>query len=280
MRVDTHTHSTASDSTVSPTALMDEARAAGLDGIGLTDHDTMAGWDEAAAMVAQTGVALIRGVEFSTRYHGITVHMLGYLFDPSDIRIREHIAKMRTARVDRARAMVERISADFPLTWADVEEQIGDAQVVGRPHIADAMVAKGFAADRSEAFERFLKPGGPYFIHYYAPETTDVIGWINDAHGKAVFAHPVAPQRSRMVPFTALDEFAAAGLFGVEIDHPENDGRYIPELTARVQRLGLARFGASDYHGAGKPNRLGEYVTAPEILEDLVAGTYLEVLHE
>ncbi|AWE42146.1 MULTISPECIES: PHP domain-containing protein [unclassified Actinobaculum] len=279
MRIDPHTHSTASDGTETPAQLMMRARHAALDMVGLTDHDTTAGWSEAAAAVLRTGVGLLRGMEFSARYHGISIHILGLLFDDADADIRQHCRRVRESRVGRARAMVERLAEDVPVSWEDVVAQVSGNATIGRPHIADALVARGVVSSRAEAFDRFLNPRSPYYVPHYAPAATDVIRWVKNAGGETVFAHPRAPGRGRVVPWEAFDELAQAGLFGVEIDHRDNTAESIPQLEQMVRHLHLARFGASDYHGAGKPNRLGERTTSPAVIEALTERCLLEVIH-
>ncbi|MBE6483839.1 MAG: PHP domain-containing protein [Actinomycetaceae bacterium] len=279
MRIDPHTHSTASDGTETPTQLMTSARHAALDVVGLTDHDTTAGWGEAAAAVPRTGVALLRGMEFSARHHGISIHILGFLFDDADADIQTHCRRVRESRVGRARAMVERLAADVPVNWEDVVAQVSGNATIGRPHIADALVSRGVVRTRAEAFDRFLNPRSPYYVPHYAPRATEVIHWVKKAGGEAVFAHPQAPQRGRVVPWEAFEELAQAGLFGVEIDHRDNAPESIPCLEKVAASLHLARFGASDYHGAGKPNRLGEHATSPAVIEALTERCLLEVIY-
>lgn len=278
MRIDPHTHSTASDGTSTPAELMAEAAAAGLTMLGLTDHDTVAGWAEAATQTSDTGVELLRGMEVSASHHGISVHILAYLFDPADPRMVEHMNRVRTSRVDRARQIVEKLGREVPITWADVEAQAADGATIGRPHIADALVAVGAVTDRSEAFEHWLNTRGPYYVPYYAPEAAVAVEWITAAGGRAVFAHPMASARGRIVPIEAFDELAEAGLFGVEIDHRDNPPAAIASLKATAKRLDLARFGSSDYHGSGKPNRLGENTTSPTVIEALTRSCLLEVI--
>ncbi|MFT0846649.1 PHP domain-containing protein [Actinomycetaceae bacterium L2_0104] len=279
MRIDTHAHTTASDGTSSPTQLMEEAAQAGLAMVGLTDHDTVAGWEAASAQVSATGVALLRGMEVSAAYRGISVHILAYLFDPAYPQLVDHMVMVRNSRVDRAHEIVRRLGEDLPLTWEHVESQAAPGATLGRPHIADALVAIGAVAGRSEAFEHYLSPRSAYYVPYYAPQAVDAIEWITAAGGRAVFAHPMASRRGRIVPAEAFDEFAEAGLFGVEIDHRDNLPETIPQLKGMAQRLDLAPFGASDYHGSGKPNRLGENTTSPTVVEALIQSCQLEVLY-
>ena len=278
MTIDPHAHSTASDGTTPPGALMHEAASAGVTTLGLTDHDTVAGWNAAAAEIATTGVALIRGMEVSAAYRGISLHMLAYLFDPGSRELTRHMEKVRSSRVDRARKIVRRLAADTPITWEIVKEQTPEGATIGRPHIADALVVVGAISHRSGAFDYYLNARGPYYVPYYAPEAAEAIGWIRAAGGQAVLAHPMAAARGRVIPLEAYDELAAAGLFGLEIDHRDNPPEAIPQLEAIAKRLNLARFGSSDYHGTGKVNRLGENTTRSEVIQTLDDCCRLEIL--
>lgn len=281
--IDLHAHTHCSDGTDTPTELLHEAAVAGLTTVGITDHDTIAGWEEAAVAVPASGVSLVRGMEVTSRYttpggRGISVHMLAYLFDPDARALAKHRATMSSSREARAREIVDRLSADVDISWADVEAVLEDGAPAGRPHIADALVARGVVPDRTAAFDTLLHPRHPYYVPQYAPDVFDVIEWINDAGGRAVFAHPRAYTRGSVVPPKALAEFAQAGLFGVEIWHRDNPESQRAALAAQAESLGLFPFGASDYHGNGKPNRLGEHTTAPHTLEALAHGAFLEVV--
>ena len=274
--IDLHAHTTASDGRSTPAELMREAADARVGTLGLTDHDTVAGWAEAAEWVEAAGVALVRGMEMSAKIDGISVHILGYLFDPNDRRLADHAARMLRERRDRARAMVDRLAKDVPIAWEAVEARAGAGVPVGRPHIADALIDAGVVADRNEAFAVFLRPGSPYYIHHYAPGAADVVEWISRAGGKAVMAHPAASLRGRTVGLDRIEELVEAGLFGLEVDHRDNVER--AELAKLAERRGLVRTGASDYHGTGKPNRLGENTTTRKVLDAISSGTHLEVL--
>lgn len=280
--IDLHTHSARSDGTQSPTELMNSARDAGLTCVGLTDHDTISGWDEAGRAVARTGVSLVRGMEVTSQFHDdggrVSVHMLAYLFDPSAPKLSAHRQQLQERRADRARQIVDRLAQDFNLTWDAVADVAGEGAVVGRPHIADALIAAGVVASREEAFAQLLHPRGKYYVPNYSPDVFDVISWINAAGGRAVFAHPMAATRGKTVPLKALDEMAEAGLFGVEVDHRDNPLERREELRQRARSLELFQFGSSDYHGAGKPNRLGEHTTDSDTLAALEEGAFLEVI--
>lgn len=279
--IDLHTHSSCSDGTQTPTELMASAREAGLSCVGLTDHDTVAGWEEAARAVSDTGVSLVRGMEVTSHYNDagacVSVHMLAYLFDPTAPALAAHRERLQASRADRARQIVERLSQDFPLSWDDVVA--GEGAVVGRPHIADALIAAGVVSSREEAFADLLHPRGKYYVPNYSPDVFDVISWINDAGGRAVFAHPMAAKRGKTVPLAALDAMAEAGLFGVEVNHRDNPPHLREALASRARVLELFQFGSSDYHGAGKPNRLGENTTDSDTLAALEQGAFLEVVH-
>ncbi|HLS32357.1 MAG TPA: PHP domain-containing protein [Brevibacterium sp.] len=273
MRADLHTHSRFSDGTQSPTDLVAEAAGVGLDVLALTDHDTTAGWGEAVAAADDRGIGLLRGMEVSCRWEGISVHILCYLHDPVGAEITAAIDQAREDRVVRSRLMVERLSQDFAITWEDVLELAGAEATIGRPHIADALVRAGVVADRAEAFGRLLSGGGPYYVALPVISPVEAIGMIHDAGGAAVFAHPLAAARGRVVPDAGLREIIAAGLDGLEIDHRDNPPGGRARLRTLAERHGLLITGASDYHGAGKPNRLGENTTARDELAALVDRT-------
>jgi len=266
VRIDLHAHSTASDGTQSPAEVVAAARDAGLDVVALTDHDTTSGWDEAQRAARELGVGLVRGTEVSARSRGTSIHLLSYLQDPTHPALADELARVRDARVSRARQMVARIGKDLPVTWEDVLEQATGDVVVGRPHIADALVARGLVADRDEAFARLLRADGRYHVPHYAPDGVTAVRAIRAAGGVPVFAHPGADARGRIVPDAVFDELAAAGLAGVEVHHRDHGPHQVERLGAIARRLGLLVTGSSDYHGDGKANRLGENLTDPAVL--------------
>ena len=277
MRIDLHTHSNVSDGTEAPGAVMASAAAAGLDAVALTDHDSTAGWGEAAEAARTLGLVFVPGMEVSCRTEdGISVHVLSYLHDPSHPGLLAEIAKSRSARVSRAERMVERLAEDYPISWADVQEQVAPGATIGRPHIADALVAAGVVPSRSAAFAGILTGRSRYFVAHYAPDPAHAVRLIRDAGGVPVFAHPEASARGRVVGERTSLEMIDAGLAGLEIEHRDNpqDGRaYLRRLAAEHSLLVT---GSSDYHGTGKPNLLGENTTSAEVLEriaELGTGT-------
>lgn len=261
MRADLHTHSRYSDGTQPPAELVAEAAAVGLDVLALTDHDTTRGWAEAASAAQSAGVGLVRGMEVSCRWDGISVHILCYLHDPEGAEITHAVEQARDDRIIRSRLMVDRLSQDFPVTWEDVERVAGPDATIGRPHIADALVAVGVVADRTEAFGRLLTGSGPYYVALPVISPVDAIGMIHDAGGAAVFAHPLASARGRVVPEAGMRAIIAAGLDGLEVDHRDNPPAGRARLRTLAAERGLLVTGSSDYHGTGKPNQLGEHTT-------------------
>lgn len=267
---DLHAHSTVSDGTEAPADLVRSARKAGLDVVALTDHDSTAGWAEAAAAARETGVNLIPGMELSTRRGWASVHLLGYLFDPDDAALRAETDRIRIDRTSRAERMVERIGHDYELVWDDVLAQTVPGTTIGRPHIADALVAKGHVRDRGEAFASILHWRTGYYQPHYAPDPLVGVQLVVGAGGLPVLAHP-AVSAERIIPEDEMAELVDAGLFGLEVHHRDNSPAGAQVLLGYAKRFGLAITGSSDYHGDGKPNRLGENTTAPEVIERIVS---------
>ncbi len=271
--IDLHTHSSRSDGTDTPAQLVAQAAEVGLTTLALTDHDTTAGWDEAVEAARQHGIALVRGAELSTRHAGGSIHLLAYLFDPAHDGLRAEMDAVVHDRLPRLQRIVERLAEDgFEITWADVEAQLGTGRrTPSRPHIADALVAKGYAQHRDEIFRRWLHHGSRYYVPYYSIDTVTAIGLVRAAGGVPVLAHPFASRRQRAVAAESLPELVEAGLAGIEAEHRDQN----PEEQALARRLAtehdLVVTGSSDFHGDGKLNRLGEYTTSPESLERIEA---------
>ena len=272
-----HAHSNISDGTEAPAAVMAAAAAARLDVIALTDHDSTDGWAEASLAAVENGVALVPGMEISCRTdQGISVHLLSYLHDPTHEGLLDEITKAKDARLTRAERMVTLLAEDYPLSWDDVIHHVAPGATLGRPHIADALVAAGVVADRSEAFTSILTSHSRYFVQHYAPEPALAVELVRAAGGVPVFAHPVASARGRVVGERTYRDMIDAGLAGLEVDHRDNSEEGREFLRRLAAKHGLLVTGSSDYHGTGKPNRLGEYLTAPEVfarIEELGTGT-------
>ncbi|WP_318209082.1 MULTISPECIES: PHP domain-containing protein [unclassified Streptomyces] len=269
MRIDLHTHSTASDGTDSPAELVRNAAAAGLDVVALTDHDTTRGHAEAIAALPE-GLTLVTGAELSCRVDGIGLHMLAYLFDPDEPALLAERELVRDDRVPRARAMVGKLQElGVPVTWEQVARIAGDGSV-GRPHVAEALVELGVVPDVSGAFTpEWLADGGRAYVEKHELDPIDAIRLVKAAGGVTVFAHPLAVKRGQVLPEASIARLAEAGLDGIEVDHMDHDEATRARLRGLAKELGLLTTGSSDYHGSRKTCRLGEYTTDPEIYGEI-----------
>ncbi len=278
MRLDLHTHSVASDGPQAPAELVAEAAATGLDVVALTDHDSTRGWDEAAEAAVQHGIALVRGAEISCARWGVSVHLLSYLHDPDAAGLLAETEHARASRETRAQRMTERLAQDFALTWDDVLAQAGEGATIGRPHLADALVASGAFPDRDAAFAQALHRGSRYHVSHYAPDPADAVRLVREAGGVPVLAHPFADRRGAVLDEAAIEELVAAGLAGLEVDHRDHDDDARRRLRALASAHDLLVTGSSDFHGTGKQNRLGENTTHPDALDRIEAEGFLPVV--
>lgn len=269
--IDLHTHSIESDGTEAPGEVIAQASQAGITVLALTDHDTTSGWPQAAAAARKLGVTFIPGVELSAQIGRASVHVLGYLFDPEHPGLLASMAHVREQRLDRARRMVELIAADHDIGWQDVLDVSGDDATIGRPHIADALVRRGIVPSRSAAFASILHWRGGYYVPHEAPDPATCVRLVREAGGVPVLAHP-ATRGSGALAGETLRGLVDAGLMGLEIGHRENDEASRVVLRGFARAYGLIVTGSSDYHGAGKPNRLAEHTTEPEMLDRIIAA--------
>jgi 3',5'-nucleoside bisphosphate phosphatase len=269
--IDLHAHTSVSDGTETPAELVAAAVDAGLDVVAITDHDATSGWSEAFAAARGTGLTVVPGLELSTQLDYASVHVLGYLVDPTDPGLVAETARIRDERLHRAQSMVERIAVDYPdLSWDRVLEHTTPDATVGRPHIADALVALGYVPDRTAAFHSILHWQGGYYRPHDAPPPLDGVRLIVAAGGGPVIAHPGARGPERVLGDARMRQLVDAGLAGLEIAHRDNPPASRERLRAVAERFGLLTTGSSDYHGEGKPNRLGENTTDPETLARIV----------
>ncbi|KRE42102.1 PHP domain-containing protein [Knoellia sp. Soil729] len=263
MTIDLHAHSTASDGTESPAELVAAARAAGVTMLAITDHDTTAGWAEAVEAAVRLGVQLVRGIEISCSRDHRSIHLLGYLPDPDDPRLAAELARARDSRVTRMDRIIERMADDgIPVTVEEVRAQVAPGATLGRPHLADALVAKGIVEDRDAAFRDLLHDGSKYYVGHYAPDPATAIALVRDAGGVPVLAHPFA-MRTATISDELVEELAAAGLAGLEAHHRDHEPGDVERALRLADRHDLVVTGSSDYHGTGKLNRLGEHTTDP-----------------
>jgi 3',5'-nucleoside bisphosphate phosphatase len=274
MRIDLHTHSTVSDGMDAPATLIAAAQASGLDVVALTDHDTFDGLDAARAAASEMGIGFLGGCEFSAEVGGHSVHLLGYGCDPAEPTLAAELELVRAGRTGRLPAMLSRLAGlGMPLTVDDVAVFSDDASSLGRPHVADAMVAAGYVRDRDEAFARWLGDDRPAYVTRYATPLEAAIALVRGASGVAVVAHPWSRRGRHDLPERYLVELVAEhGLDGVEADHPDHLRAERAALHALAARLGVVATGSSDYHGTGKKAgfALGACTTSPEAHRQLI----------
>jgi predicted metal-dependent phosphoesterase TrpH len=274
VRIDLHTHSDRSDGTLSPREVVLAARAAGLDVLGLTDHDTAAGWPEAREAALEAGIELVPGMEISCEHAGRSVHLLAYFLDPDHQPLQEALRLVldgRDQRTPRVCARLRELGID--IDEAQVARRAGEAVAIGRPHIADTLIDLGVVVDREEAFDRFLSPGRPAYVRRYAAPLEQMLGTVQDAGGVPVIAHPWGRSYPSALGVEGLAHLQGLGLAGVEVDHQDHDPAQREELRGIARELGLVVTGSSDFHGAGKvDHELGCNTTHPAELERLVAA--------
>lgn len=283
VKIDLHTHSTRSDGLDNPSQLVSNAARAGINVLALTDHDTVSGWDEARSKAQELGVGFVPGIEVTSvsdierfgRTIRISVHLLAYLPDPNHEALAVVLGDTVATREARARAIVDKLAKEMPITWEMVLDHLDKGATIGRPAIADTLVTMKKVSDRSEAFDYYLATDGPFYVSHSTVSTVDAIDLIAQAGGVSVIAHPlkgVGPDTSpEDLPLDHFEEMIQRGLAGIEVYH-----RDVPE-AARSWLLGLASkhdlvvTGSSDYHGvAGKPNQLGENTTSQEMLDRII----------
>jgi len=257
-----------------------------VDVLALTDHDTLAGIDEATVAIPGTGMTLVPGIELSAQVIDPlpgaiprSVHVLGLFVDGHDAELVAEMARIRDHRADRLRLMVEKLAVDFDISWDEVRGGMAAGATPGRPHIAQVLITKGYFPDTDAAFATALRADGSYHVPHYAPRLLRALEIITNAGGVAILAHPATGARSGAVDHTApvaeviarYQSYVDAGLAGLEIDHRENtdDGKAV--LRSVASELGLIVTGSSDYHGDRKGNRLGENTTSEEHYEAILS---------
>jgi predicted metal-dependent phosphoesterase TrpH len=263
--IDLHTHTTASDGTDSPAALVNKALSAGITTLAITDHDSTSGWGEAVTAL-RPSLSLVLGAEISTlTLDGVSVHMLGLLFDGQDQGMQNMLAESRDTRIPRMRKMIELLAADgINISVEDVMAATPVGATLGRPHLADALVRNKVVATRDEAFLELLHNGSKYYVTHAAPTPEDAIRQIIQAGGVAVIAHPFASRRGEVISADTFTHLVSAGLHGIEVNHRDHSQAEREQLTEIANQLGLVQTGSSDYHGNGKLNELGENLTDSE----------------
>lgn len=279
IRIDLHSHSSVSDGTDTPAEVIGHAVAAGLDVLALTDHDTVGGIKEAAEHLPP-GFTLVPGMELSCAYGGSSVHLVSYLFDPDEPALQGELRRIRSDRASRAEEMVTKLQEHgVEVTWERVLEIAGagrdeyaDANTIGRPHLARAIVDVGAAKDVQDAFDRWIGSGGPAYASRYALDPVRAVELVRAAGGVCSLAHPARAEGSwnEAVPLDLVERMVTAGLGGIEADHPSHNSKQARYWRGVADDLGVVVTGSSDDHGSMTGRRLGCRTTAPEAFEQLI----------
>ncbi len=276
---DLHTHTVFSDGTTTPEENVRMALDAGLEGMAVTDHDTADSWDRARAAADGTGLEIVPGAELSAELGGYSVHVLGYWFDRQNQALAREMDRLLHERERRAEEIVARFNdLGVPVSIERVQALAGDAPI-GRPHIATAVVECGAAADLGEVFDRWLRDGGPAYVPKYAVDPVTCVRLIVEAGGVAVLAHPGLygpdPEEGREdvgISDEVIQEMAAAGLGGIEANHPDHADDDRAHYRHLARALGLVVTAGSDFHGGAKDLHIGQSTTSRDVVERLRAA--------
>jgi predicted metal-dependent phosphoesterase TrpH len=251
---------------------VNKAIVQGIEVLGITDHDTTSGWEEATQSL-RGSLQLALGAEISCLTNdGISVHMLGLLFDPLHEEMQQVLEETRDGRLPRMRKMIEKMRAEgMDISIEDVEKAMPSGATMGRPHLADALVAKKIVKSRDEAFIDLLHNDSRFYVSHAAPTPVEAIALIRRAGGVAVIAHPFASHRGQILKAEDFIDLVSAGLNGIEVDHRDQNPDERAMLRVIALELNLVMTGSSDYHGTGKLNSLAENHTSREQWQKLEA---------
>jgi 3',5'-nucleoside bisphosphate phosphatase len=266
---DLHTHSTCSDGTESVEANVARALDLGLEGLGVTDHDTTGGLDAALAAAEGSDLEIVPGIEFSAEYDGASLHVLAYWVDPANRELQAELTRLTDTRFRRGEMMVEKLQElGYDISFERVRELAGGG-LIARPHVAKAMVEAGIVATEKQAFDEYISDDGIAYVPKHALDPMDALGLIAGAGGVCVLAHPGMWKGNGSVPDELIESMAAGGMVGLEVDHPDHDPEQRAYYGAIADRLDLVRTGASDCHGARYDFRMGSETTDAERFAEL-----------
>ncbi len=264
---DLHCHTTASDGLLSPAELVQLAAQVGLKGIGITDHDTIQGWQEAEEAGANYHIQILKGIELNTNWDGKEVHILGYELDSSSDYLTDKLRDLRNAREERILKILGRFK-DLGIKIAfDEVQQFAQGESIGRPHIAQALIERGYVRDVKEGFDRYIGIGAPAYIPSYKLTPEEGIHLIREAQGVAVLAHPGVLRLEEGIP-----DWVKAGLQGIEVRHSQHSPDDEKKYLQIAQEYRLLTTGGSDFHGeACKPGvNLGGWGVSLDVLRQIL----------
>jgi len=251
--IDLHSHTTESDGTLTPAQLVQAARAANLEALAITDHDTFAGYDAAAPFAAEAGLDLVCGIELSVKWNGQSVHLLGYFLDGAPQKFRRWVAEMLEGREDRNRRLVRALRTHgIDITLEEVHRRAGP--LAGRPHFAALLLEKGYVSNLQQAFDDYLAEGASCYVQRDEPQFTDAVRWIREHDGISSVAHPGRTWMGREAAAAQIAKMQPLGLQAIEVwhsDHSFEDMQFFGSL-AEAHRMGAT--GGSDFHGTNKPS--------------------------
>ena len=254
--VDLHAHTTASDGSLTPTELVHAAAGLGLAALAVTDHDTLGGLAEAAAAARTLPLTLVPGVELSVEDEGGRFHLLGYLFDPENVALRDSLVRIRESRAARNAQMAVRMAQlGLPVTMNDVRAHAGEGGVIARPHFAQALIEKGVVSSVQEAFDRYLATGKPLYLPKEVLTPRDAIALLHGAGGVTVMAHPgLVPLGDQALARRVESLRDEAGLDGIEAYYSQHTPAQTARFLTLAERLDMVVTGGSDFHGTPKPH--------------------------
>lgn len=264
MRVDFHTHSTASDGKLSPRQLVERAKFSRIDMLSITDHDTVNAYKQLPQSIIKE-IKLVPGVEFSTQWKKTEIHIVGLNIDPDNTQLNEGIHRQQVARVERAEKITKKLNR-LGLT-VDLSMLIATTEInsIGRPHLARYLVESKLVSDEKEAFDKYLKPGKPAYCQPQWSSYPEVIGWIHKAGGKAVLAHPLKYKLTRTRLEVLINDFVGAGGEAIETVSGQQDPARTLEMTRLCKKWNLLASCGSDFHEPGQPwAELGKIPVLPE----------------
>jgi predicted metal-dependent phosphoesterase TrpH len=253
-RIDLHTHTNFSDGSFSPTALVELAHQKNVEVLAITDHDTTEGLTEAMETAQGLPLELIPGIELSTEFQGRETHMLGYFIDPANSQFQTRLERLRATRLDRIHHILDRLHIlNVEISLAEVEHVAGSG-TIGRPHIAQILIEKGYVNGMKEAFERFLGSRGAAYVRRMVPEAAEIIRWITDAGGIPILAHPYWEGLNADETVGSCRTLVDEGLQGLEVFYGTFSARQISLNLHLARQFELLITGGSDFHGTFKPD--------------------------
>ncbi len=273
-RIDLHTHTTFSDGSYSPTELVELASQQNIDILAITDHDTTDGLPEALEASKGLPLELIPGIELSAMFHNREMHILGYFINLADLQFQTRLEALRATRIERLHHILDRLhSLGMNISLEDVEQASGIG-TIGRPHIAQTLMAKGYVKNMKEAFEQFLGSRGKAYVQRVVPNAHEIIGWIIDAGGVPVLAHPYWEGFNKEESTTACQTLVEQGLQGLEVFYGTFSARHISFNLGLAKQFDLLMTGGSDFHGTFKPGIAlgkgrGSLHVPPKVMERL-----------